>query len=787
MLRRSLLPALVAALATLATGTTTGTTSPAAAAPLEVTRPAAEQVAGASVPRAEGDAPLALSISSMAPSLLPAKGRITITGTITNHDDVAWSRVNLYPFISRTPMTTRAELAAAAVTAPDEPVGDRINYLEPADTVDVLEPGQTAAYSVSVRSRDVDRDQPGVYWFGVHALGESPEGRDFVADGRARTFLPLARGSQRPVETALVVPLRRQVRHDADGSITDLEDWTETLGPGGRLHSLLDLGAAAGTRPVTWLVDPALADAAARLAAGNPARSLRPTLPEGDGTDPDQPSEPEGGGSEGPSGSATPPDPDAGTDAPAPAEEKDAEPDAETAAAATTAETFLGELREALTGAPVLVLPYGDLDLSAAAQHDDSTYERARQRTGDVLGGWDLRSEPAAAPPAGYLDAAAIAMTAEDDTLLVSDRMLGDPLLDGDAPTVVTVDGRRLVVSSSGAATGGPGPDARMAPVALRQRILAEAAVRRGEPGRPPLVVTLPDSWSPASAEDFFAGLDADWLQLVGVPDLADELATAVPAEELVYPPRQERRELDAVDFTAAAELTRAGTALQNLLVRNDQVARDVAGQALTSLSYANRASPLLTRAATNRSRSWIEAKLEGVRISAGPVLLSSGSGGGDFSATIENRLDQPGTVRVRALVDDEMTISAPDEAIVMAPNSRRSVLLRAATDRQGVHNVTLVVTDIDGTALGSSDRFSIRATEVSGIIWVIIGTGCALLFGAIALRLVRRVRAARRGPADETSPTPADAAPPGAAAHLARSPVADAASPDRSGARAPA
>ena len=40
------------------------------------------------------------------------------------------------------------------------------------------------------------------------------------------------------------------------------------------------------------------------------------------------------------------------------------------------------------------------------------------------------------------------------------------------------------------------------------------------------------------------------------------------------------------------------------------------------------------------------------------------------------------------------------------------------------------------------------RAEQVSGLIWVIIGAGVALLFAAIAVRLTRRVlraRAARR------------------------------------------
>ena len=90
------------------------------------------------------------------------------------------------------------------------------------------------------------------------------------------------------------------------------------------------------------------------------------------------------------------------------------------------------------------------------------------------------------------------------------------------------------------------------------------------------------------------------------------------------------------------------------------------------------------------------------------------------------------------------MNIDSPD-TIDIAAESSTSVLLEAATDRLGVHRVQLLVTDEDGTPLGSTDELPIRSVQVSQVIWVIIGVGVALLFGAIAVRLVRRVRRATR------------------------------------------
>jgi hypothetical protein len=75
------------------------------------------------------------------------------------------------------------------------------------------------------------------------------------------------------------------------------------------------------------------------------------------------------------------------------------------------------------------------------------------------------------------------------------------------------------------------------------------------------------------------------------------------------------------------------------------------------------------------------------------------------------------------------------------------AVLLTARTDENGIHEVTLVVNDKRGTPLGASTALTIRSAQVSNVIWLFIGIGCALLFGAIGVRLFRRIRNARRAP----------------------------------------
>ncbi len=259
----------------------------------------------------------------------------------------------------------------------------------------------------------------------MHALGFNDDGGDNLADGRARTFLPLVSKTKKTVDTALVVPIRHAVRHEPDGRLADTPSWEQALSKG-RLHSLVEFGVAAGSRPLTWLVDPAVPDAARALAAGNPPRSLDATI------DPD--SDPSGDASDSPSPS----------DSASPGSDDSAQDDADPTAEQEAASSWLDRLHTGLEDSQILSLPYGDVDVSGAAVHDPAAYRSARKRSGDSLEPWGLSTSPAVSSPSGYLSLAGLGITDSSSTVIVTDRMLGDH-----APTVADTDGphagRRLV------------------------------------------------------------------------------------------------------------------------------------------------------------------------------------------------------------------------------------------------------------------------------------------------------------------------------------------------------
>ena len=447
-------------------------------------------------------APLAVTIDRLTPSALPRTGPVRVSGSVTNVDDETWTTINLYPFVSGVPITSTAELAEAADTdaedarrrADHRPGAvrddrrararrDQAVLLRRAPQADPR-PGSRActgsgctpsarAPPGATRSPTVGR-APSCPWC---PEGTSPHGRHRAgAADPARRTPRRGRADRRRAPTG---PPRSRRRGSCAPSPS--------------------LGVAAGDRPLTWLVDPAVTDAVTRLTAGNPERSLAPTV---------EPGEPDGDESESPS-SGRPRT--AGAEPRRTTARRTPSPRTPTVAAASAAgSAWLDRLHTGLEGSEVLGLPYGDLDVSAAAAHDPDGLRVGAARGPAPSSPRGVCPSPRrVASPSGYLSPAALQMT--------DDRHPGPA-----SPTRCSgagprrspeTDGHSVVVTSSEAASGGPGPGAALSPLAVRQRIVSEAALRLLTPGQPPLVVVLPSTWAPTSSDGFWDGLDLDWLQ----------------------------------------------------------------------------------------------------------------------------------------------------------------------------------------------------------------------------------------------------------------------------------
>ncbi len=673
-----------------------------------------------------GRAPLEVSIGTLSPATVPSRGNVTVSGIVTNRSSEPWTDLQAYLFTSSTPMTTAEELASASHTDAVAVVGSRVIGTGLSEQLGDLEPGQSEGYTLSVPRRYLGIPRtPGVYWIGVHVLGKDSVGQDNVADGRARTFIPVASGRTPRTSLALVMPVQSDVRRGADGRLLHVAAWERSLAPDGRLDRLLALSSTAG-RPLTWLTDPAVLDAVRSVAGGNPVTSTEPTT---------------GGGSAGPSPSpsASPASPSA---SPSGGPTGGGSP---TTSAQRNAGRWLADFRQQSTLHAVLAVPYGALDVASAYRRGyPGLVASADSLSARTLDTARVSADLVTAPASGFLPATALARLPADQPVLLSDAAF--PTASG---TVLsrqrgTRSGPPVVLSDTRAGSGGPGPGRRFDALAVRQRILSEAALHALSPARDQaLVVQTPRRWDPGAdwrESDFFGSLDQPWLDLVDVPTLlASTPATRTPAKVPVYPRRQRAAEVPAANLQASARLRWAAAKLGTLLDRNDAVQPQVAKLAALGSSTTVRAHPGPALRRLRAGTRWAQHLMRQVQIEGPPfVILSSDSG--TFQVTIINKLDAAVKVGVRAFTGGRELRIDDGPPVALGPGQRASVRLRATATGIGVHAVTLMPVTTLGQPLGRSVEFNVRSSQVGLVIWAIMGIGGAVLFIAIAIRVSRRV-----------------------------------------------
>jgi|GEM_PF-835462 len=690
----------------------------------------------------DGDAttadPLAVTLGDVTPAVLvpDADGVLTVSGTVTNTTDELWSNVRVYPLTSASPITDVDELAEAAASDAADVVGGRLTTEGLFDrSITSLPPGETLPFQVRVPYGSLEiSGSPGVYWLGVHALGETADGRSGNANGKARTFLPVVSTAGPSVaRTSVLVPLREPIGYTAEGQVASEDSWLDVFGPGGRLRNVIEAArpttTSADPAAVTWLLDPAVLDVAARLAVGNPARSLAPTTTGDD--------EEEDDGSP--------------TDVPT-TEDPVATPEPVDTEVARVAAAWLEDVLALLAEGEVLALPYGDLDVAGAALHDPGTYDRARALSDDALERFELTGRPAVAPVDDALTDDELDLLEDDATLVVADTALPDDTLP-DGARVATHGERTVVVVDAAAADGGPSPGNSLSSVQVRQRLAAETALASLDDdgaGDGPTIVALPPRWEPGRGGPVTQGLDDGWLRAAPLDELISGDLDEVDADALVDEAAPAPATLPVDLFERADQLTALGSRLQAMLSANDTVSVQVQREASVLLGYPHRGDLARTRSRATTGLMGVDAVLGAVTVEAPPtVTLSSDSG--RFAVRVTNGLDQPVVVELRGAQDSPVTLDDPGP-VELGAGASASVLLNARVGVIGVFDVEVLVTDAEGVPLGSRDVVPLRSAAVSDIIWVVIGGAVVLLVVTIGYRVLRRVRGSDDAPAGGTA-----------------------------------
>ncbi len=649
------------------------------------------------------------------PAALAPHKDLVIKGTVTNGGTKAWRDAQVYLDIESQPATTRAALDGFRTVTGD--FGTRIVAFGRFDEIGRLKPGTMTRYALSIPygKLPISRD-PGVYHVGATVIAADRNGtRSAVA--RSDSLIPLLPdASSGPlVSTGVVtlIPLAAPIRRQVDGTFLD-DSLAGLIAIGGQLHNLVDFVATAPPNTLEVVLDPALRQAVVDMAAGYRVRSLSQVA---DGL---------------------------------PGEVGNGQADAK---------RWLTELDAAVRNQDLLFMPWGSPDASALGAHQlpgvvdaavrASQRYAAQQRITATVASW---------PYAGASTRRGLAISARAAAPLrfISQRSLttlrGEP-----RPTypptqvlVPTAVGQvTALVTRTDVAGTIIGPDLS-GPQLLRD-LVAEATVRSldGQP-RATSVVAVPFGWDPGVTTT-----SGELAAAYGFPTVAPQTAasaaqqTAVPYPGRIVMPRTVSP-LPTELLSAIKELRNQGRTFTDLLSDQGNAVQRY-DQTLAASGTSLWRDDLVARV-TVTERAAKESVKNAAKVTVtGPTFVALSSASGRFPLTVTNGLSVPVTVQVIVHAENPAVTVDAIPVLTLDAGQRRDIEATARSDGSGLTGVRVRLTTSTHRPVGKPWTFDVRSTQIGVAIWVVMGVGAAILFGAAGRRIVVRLRGGRLTPRGET------------------------------------
>ncbi|CAB4870792.1 unannotated protein [freshwater metagenome] len=657
-------------------------------------------------------------IDSLAPLIATRSGDLRIAGRIVNIGSRTIEQVSLQATLSDDPLTERSQLGAIAIAPLDG--GDAVPRSRAIDTVShdmpgKLTPGEQESFWFSVPLRDTRLGAAGTYVVSVEASGVdvSISGSPVLL-GVQRTFVPwFPKGSGvTPVGLTWLWPLTDWPARDADGVFLD-DQTPAALTPGGRLAELVDV---ASERPsiVSWLVDPEILQAATQIARGYQVRRDG-ELVVGDHS--------------------------------------------------ADAKNWLASLKAALRGNAVHLLPYADIDASAARRSGlERDVVRAVTSAPDVAQAALGRSVGTVVEwaPVGRLDKQTsnlIASSGVDTVILSSTALPPDDEATSGGRTPSGIANFGTVVGNIDAVLVDQGLSAALGArqlteaeiVLARQRFLAETALIAVEPDAKPnrILAAAPSDirWHPAPSlvsALLRATEQAPWLRPASLEAL--RRAERVPRTRVPYGSDGISSELAG---TYMAKVVAAQTRVDRLASILDDPAT-VAPAYLSSILRAQstgwRSQPATGLALISDINIGITGRIAAVHVlSSGRVIFSGDSG--RVPVTIANDGEQSVTIGVGLVGEPAARLeSTPLTGITVDPGRKVSVDLSARVVGGEPLTVEVQLLTPSGAPYGVPGEISLVSTAYSRAAAWVMGAAFLAIAAFVVVGIGRRIRGSRRG-----------------------------------------
>jgi Family of unknown function (DUF6049) len=617
-----------------------------------------------------------LRLTTLAPITVEAGGTLRTVGTFstsrTLDDVVVRLEVGTTAFLSRAAITEAA--STPPVTTP---------VFGAADELGKVRADSTRRFRIQVATDDLPFYGAGVFPLRVVAV----DVQTGTVLSETSTFLPYA------PEGVGVSPSRLlmfwPVIGTPPGAAADPTALGADLSAGGRLSVLTRTGAGA---PATWLVDPAVLDAAATL----------------------------------------------GT------------PDAQ------------GWLDSYLTGSAdqdVMLLPYADPDAAAIGAADEPRMLRAARAKGDKV--YRRIAGPTAPadlvwPAEGAGDQATIDVAGRAGSSLMLLDEENSPLV---TPLTYTPSGRvswpdpelELLLADPAASALVATPASTPTDVLLaRQRFLAETLLHALELYDPRLLVVAPPRrWDPSPlwADELVTAVrKASWLNPVSLEEAVSPSAPTVERVDPTIPESAASRQLPTSMVDAAVQGLVDNRRLAGILSQPQRLSGPIDDALYSSISTAWRDDPVAAETAQQATLDRLAGLRSRVRIISRGGTLSDDRG--TFPVTLRNQLDQAVVVRLALTSADplRLRVDGPADPIRVGPDETVSVSVELDAVTSGRLTFDAQLQTPRGTPYDDPVTVTVDVQGFGSITLLVFGVAVALMVVAAAIRVGRRVRAARRG-----------------------------------------
>ncbi len=424
--------------------------------------------------------------------------------------------------------------------------------------------------------------------------------------------------------------------------------------------------------------------------------------------------------------------------------------------------TWAQDLLALSAGRDVMVLPWGDPDLTALAHAGTPDLLRAAvERSRAATAGGDRQDAPLAGrtdvlwAPGPATDQATAALAAEAGAEVLVLRPGDLPPRDGEAGSARTDAGGGLVglvpdevLTQLLVEPESLDPDATRATVV--QRVLAELSVvaRSSDDGPQHLLVAPPRGWTPDTevVDAVLAAVqDAPWSRLSSLSSLLGASSgtaarTPLPAQTSV------EAALGAEDVRRLAESRAATQAFAAVTTDPAAIIEGVDEAVLAPLATAWRAEPAARAGLVDSVTAAVDARRTGLEL-AQTSTQNIISASGEVRFSVRNALPADATVRVRTTPRKACLQAGASEAVVVPAGGEAAVPVPVRATANCDVEVEAVLTSADGVELSAPVTFLARVTPTiesvgTGVVGVLLAIG--LVLGIV--RTVRRGQSARRG-----------------------------------------